>query len=130
MNDFVSAEQVAMLQTARWAAEYESGNPSGLEPVGQAVLVRPYEPPMVEGMIIIPDQARERMQLLETRAVVIAIGPAAWQDEAQPRVKVGDRVLIAKMAGVVAVGIKDGVTYRLVNGRDVFCKLKGESDGN
>lgn len=99
-------------------------NESGLHPLGRAVLVEPYEPEIKKSMIVMPDTVKERSAMVETRAIVLEIGPTAWDDEKVPRAKVGDKVLLSKFAGVVAVGIKDGKRYRLVNDIDIFCRLE------
>lgn len=99
-------------------------NKSGLHPCGQAVLVEPYEPEVSKSVIVIPPSADERAKMMETRATVIEIGPSAWHDEPHPRAKPGDKVLIGKLHGVIAVGIKDGKTYRIINGKDIYCQLE------
>ena len=98
-------------------------NNSGLKPLGKAVLVEPYEPELKKGLIVLPDTVRERTLMVEQRCVIVDVGPAAWDDEKVPRAKPGDRVLITKFAGHMAMGIKDHKQYRLVNDRDVFCAL-------
>lgn len=102
-------------------------NKSGLEPLGRAVLVRMYEPEKKANLIEIPDSIKERSQVMESRAQVIAIGACAWDDEAVPRCAVGDRVIVTRMAGYVARGPADGELYRLVNDRDIFCRITKES---
>lgn len=104
-------------------------NDSGLYPCGVAVLVKPYEPEIKKSIIEIPDTVRERTAMVESRAVVVDIGPGAWHDEAVPRAKVGDKVLITKFAGYMAVGPKDGQQYRLINDRDIFCRIEDEDNG-
>lgn len=104
----------------------ESDNKSGLKPVGRAVLVKPYEPEKKVGLIVIPDAVQERTQMLEQRAVVIAVGESAWHDEPIPRAKVGDKVLVAKFAGAMAIGTLDEQKYRFVNDRDIFAVITGE----
>lgn len=100
-------------------------NKSGLMPLGRAVLVKHYEPERKESAIYIPDNVNDKVLLVEQRAVVLAIGPACWPDE-PPRAKVGDRVLISKMSGYMAVGPADGARYRIVNDRDIFAAIVGE----
>lgn len=101
-------------------------NESGLEPVGRAVLVTTYEPERKAGVIVMPETVQNRMQMAEQRAVVVAIGPAAWEDEKVPRAQPGDKVLITNFAGMMAKGTRDGKPYRLVNDRDIFCKIVEE----
>ena len=103
-------------------------NKSGLHPQGHAILLLPYEPEVKvwSDTLIIPDAVRESLQVLENRQVVVEIGPSAWSDEAAPRAKVGDVVMITKHAGFVATGA-DGKLYRFVNGREVFCRIDSEA---
>lgn len=102
-------------------------NKSGLEPRGRAVLVMPYEPEVKSSVIEIPHAAQERMSMIEQRAVVVAIGPACWNDEPSPRAVPGDRVLVTKFAGYMAIGPVDGKQYRLVNDRDIFAAITAEA---
>ena len=75
-------------------------------------------------MIVMPDTVAERSAMIETRATVIEAGPLAWEEERVPRAAPGDKVLISKFAGVIVSGTKDGVKYRLVNDRDIYCKIE------
>ena len=102
--------------------QYLSTNNSGLEAVGRAVLIRPYEIE-VRSTIAIPDHVRKSQQVAEQRAVVIQIGPEAWKDEMEPRAAIGDHVMVTKYAGFQATGPKDGEAYRLINDRDIFCRI-------
>lgn len=101
-------------------------NKSGLKPLGRAVLVKPYEPEIKKSLIELPETVRERTTMVETRAIVIEAGSQAWNDEKEPRAKPGDKVLIAKFAGVLAVGTSDNERYRLVNDLDIYCKIEVE----
>ena len=105
-----------------------SANTSGLEPAGRAVLVKPYEVKL-STTIAIPDISQERMDLVEQRAVVIAIGESCWHDEPCARAKVGDHVLVTRFAGWPAdkKATADGESYRLVNDRDIFCRISKEN---
>jgi co-chaperonin GroES (HSP10) len=100
-------------------------NPSGLKPLGRAVLIEHYEEESKASLIEIPDIVKERTLMVEQRAVVIEVGPACWPDE-PPRAKAGDKVLISKMAGYMALGPSDGKRYRLVNDRDIFAAIVKE----
>lgn len=112
------------MKNSQVKVEAQAQNLSGLHPQGVAVLVEPYEPQKEGSLIYIPPDVRDRTLMVETKAVVIEVGPAAWISEPMPRAKVGDHVLIAKYAGVIAVGTKDQKLYRLVNDRDIFCTLE------
>lgn len=101
-------------------------NPSGLKPLGRAVLIKPYEPERMSSVIEIPDAVQDRLNSIEQRAVVVAVGANSWCDEPEPRAKPGDKVLVARFAGYMAKGTKDGESYRLINDRDIFAAIEGE----
>lgn len=103
-------------------------NTSGLEAVGHAVLIRPYEPKLQSDLIAIPDSAQGRMTMAEQRATVVQVGDMAWADEKCLRALPGDRVMVTKYAGYQAVGPLDGKTYRLVNDKDIFCRITAEKE--
>ena len=100
-------------------------NESGLAPLGRAVLIEHYEPEKKGSLIELPDMVKDRTLMVEQRAVVIECGPGCWPDE-PARAKVGDRVLISKMAGYLAIGPADGKRYRFVNDRDIFAAITVE----
>ena len=101
-------------------------NQSGLEPLGVAVLIKTYEPERKGAQIVLPESVQGRMAMVDSRAIVVAVGPSAWHDEPVPRAKVGDKVLVTKFAGFMAKGPQDGEMYRLVNDRDLFCAIVHE----
>jgi hypothetical protein len=101
-------------------------NKSGLHPQGHAVLCEPFEPELKASLIEIPDTVRQGLAILENRMRVVEIGLAAWKDEEGPRARVGDVVMCVKHAGFVASGA-DGKMYRMVNGRDIFCRIDEEA---
>jgi len=105
-------------------------NTSGLDPRGVAVLIQTYEPERKGALIEIPDSVKGRMDMVDSRAIVIATGPQAWYDERNARARPGDKVLVTKYAGFMAKGPKDGKMYRLVNDRDIFCAIVDEGDGS
>jgi co-chaperonin GroES (HSP10) len=104
-------------------------NTSGLEPEGHAVLLRMYEAhaDLKSNMIEIPESVRKAASVMENRAEVIAVGAMCWFDEKKPRAAPGDRVIVTRMAGYTAAGPADGKLYRLVNDRDIFCRITKES---
>lgn len=103
----------------------EVTNTSGLRPLGRAVLLEHYEPERKVGLIVIPDNVKDRTVMLEQRAVVIELGEHAYPDEPQ-RCKPGDKVLVARMSGYLAVGPADGKRYLMVNDRDIFAQITEE----
>lgn len=132
MSHFV-ADEVATWGHKREALTVEGAerlfpattNTSGLAPLGFAVLIKPYQPERKESLIVIPDAVSDKSMLLEDRAVVIEVGPAAWPNEPK-RAKPGDKVLVSKYAGRMAVGTADGQQYRFVNDQDIFALITGE----
>jgi co-chaperonin GroES (HSP10) len=100
-------------------------NPSGLEPLGRAVLVKHYVPEQKGMTLVLPDSVKERTLMVEQRVVVIAVGPACWPDE-PARAAVGDKVMISKLSGYMAKGPADGEIYQIINDRDVFAKIVEE----
>ena len=100
-------------------------NESGLRPKGRAVLIRPYEPQAMSSIIEMPASHKDRMASLEQRAVMIEAGPSAWFDEPTPRAVPGEHIIVTKFAGYMALG-KDGLQYRVINDRDVFCGVEAE----
>lgn len=102
-------------------------NESGLKPLGRAVLVKPYEPERISSIIAMPDSVHDRLQMIEQRAVVIEVGANCWPDEPEPRAKPGDKVLVARFAGHMATGTRDGQQYRLINDRDIFAAIEVEA---
>lgn len=100
-------------------------NLSGLKPLGVAVLVKPYEPERKGGLIQIPAHVASRVSMVDNRAIVVDVGPDAWRDESVARAVPGDHVLITKFAGFMVSGddTLDGEAYRLVNDRDIFCRI-------
>lgn len=105
-------------------------NNSGLKPLGRAVLVRMVElDELKTEMIKIPDQVKANSAAMEQRAIVVEVGGEAWSDEKEPRAAAGDKVIVTKLAGYVAKGPKDGQLYRLVNDREIFCKITEEANG-
>lgn len=104
-------------------------NTSGLKPLGCAVLVEPYEPEIKASVIALPDSVKDRLNTVEQRVKVIAVGPHAWHDE-PARAAPGDKVLVAKFSGHMCKGTADGKDYRVVNDRDIFLQIETEASSN
>lgn len=100
-------------------------NNSGLKPLGRAVLVEHYEPEKRASLIELPDFVNDRVMMVEQRAIVVEVGPACWPDE-PARAQSGDKVLISKMSGYMAIGPADGKRYRIINDRDIFAAITTE----
>ena len=99
-------------------------NKSGVTPVGRAVLLQTYQPERKASIIALPPSVMQNDIALEARATVIAIGQHAWHDEPTPRCQVGDRVMVAMMAGKLVQGPLDDQWYRLVNDRDIYATIE------
>lgn len=101
-----------------------SNNLSGIEPVGISILVDPdiVEQTTASGIVTSTSTENEREQLRQTDGVVIAISVGAFEDE-PTRCKVGDRVIMAALAGMIRKGV-DGKNYRLIRDVDVVAILK------
>lgn len=104
----------------------QKANTSGLLPLGRAVLIEPYEPEIQVSRLVLPPTVRERTAMVEQRATVIAVGPECWREESSPRAKPGDKVVVSRYAGWLAVGPADGRTYRMVNANDIFAMITEE----
>ena len=101
-------------------------NTSGLIPVGIAVLVKPVLNELKTDRIILPPSVGERSMMIETDAIVIAIGPDAWKDRT-PRAEVGDRVMVSRWCGHLRLGA-DGVIYKFINADDIFGQVTKVND--
>lgn len=99
-------------------------NKSGLHPLGRAVLIKPLDSERLSSVIAIPDNVKALMHMVEQEAIVVEVGPEAWVDEAFKRAYPGNRVMVTKYAGFMAEGPLDGEAYRLVNDRDIFCRVE------
>ena len=98
-------------------------NPSGLRPLGRAVLCIPYDPEFSNTTIAIPDHVRAHQLMSEVRAIVLELGANVWPNE-PPRAVVGDKVLISKFSGSIVKGTADGKLYRLCNCDDLYCGIE------
>lgn len=100
-------------------------NESGIRPLGHRVLVLPevVEETTSSG-IIIAKATTHKEQMAQIRALVIEVGPGAWQDTTSPEwAKEGDTVLIGKYSGLVYEG-KDSKDYRVINDLDVVARVE------
>lgn len=101
-------------------------NTSGIIPLEFKVLVKPsdvnVDPALKrakEAGLQLPQDVLEREFMAQIHAEFIAKGGNAfedWKDERLPRP--GDKVLIAKYAGITVKGA-DGAEYRMLNDKDV-----------
>lgn len=101
-------------------------NPSGIRPVEYKCLIKPYAIEETDAAIksareagILFDNAlTEREQMAQCVALLVAVGGNAFEDWKGAIPEPGDRINIAKYAGVEVLGV-DGRGYRLVNDKDI-----------
>ena len=115
----------------------EFPNPSGIQPVEYKCIVKPYEIHETDDQlksakdagIIIPEQESDREQMAQVIALLVACGGNAFEDWKGRIPRAGDRILMAKYAGVDADGI-DGRKYRVIHDKDVAAVLFQPEEGD
>lgn len=110
-------------------------NESGIHPLGEKILVKPIKTERkTEGGIFIPDTSAEKYDLAQIKAIIIEIGPIAFEKEIYfektygiltMTPQVGDIIAMAKYAGYLLKG-KDGDDYRIINDADLTAILEGD----
>jgi chaperonin GroES len=92
---------------------------SGIHPLEYKVLVKPQKiEEKTEGGIVLTNETRDKEEMAEVEAELIAVGPIAFEDwEVFP--KIGAKVHFAKYAGIYVKG-NDGENYRLINDKDIL----------
>ena len=93
-------------------------NYTGITPLLNRVLIKPMivVNQTASGIIVSTEGMSEREQLGNTTGEVIEVGPEAFGGTSP--VKSGDKVIMAKYAGLMYVG-RDGVKYRMINDDDL-----------
>ena len=113
---------------------FNGTNESGREPIGTKVLVATdwVDERTKSGLIQLTADLVERMSLAVTTGTLVAVGGGAFSDwpnsdKAWPGVvpKVGDRVDLAKYAGILVEGA-DGRHYRLCQDVDIAAVITKE----
>jgi len=90
-----------------------------VEPIGERVLVKPVEEDSrTASGIILPETAKEKPQ----QGIVIAVGEIGYDDEEEPAVKVGDKVMFAKYGGT-DIEI-EGEKYLILDLTDILARIK------
>ena len=87
-----------------WATNATEPDPTGIEPLGWRILVRPLSiKEKTSGGILLPDSVLETKDLTQTVGRVLAVGPLAYKRadmiDYPPWVEVGDFVVFAKYGG-------------------------------
>lgn len=102
-------------------------NPSGINPVEFNVLVKQDDiSARTKGGLMKPDELVEREKHAQTRGVIVALSPLAFNEDIFPkgmeRPKPGDQIAFARHAGTFIEG-KDGAEYRIVKDKDVVAVI-------
>jgi len=101
-------------------------NKTGLQPVEFKVLIELDEVgKKTGGGLFLPDTVREKEQMMQVKATLIAVGGNAFDDMTDPVPVVGDKVYVAKAAGYNVTGM-DGKQYRLMNDKDIAAIIMEE----
>lgn len=105
-------------------------NTSGIQPREYKVLVRPDEVEEVtKGGIVKAISTVEAEQRAICFGTLVANSPHAFNFEAgMEKIEPGTRVLYAKYAGGEVKGPADGITYRIMNDKDIMGEIVHEGD--
>jgi co-chaperonin GroES (HSP10) len=114
-------------------APYLGENRTGIEPIGDFVLIRPDIASRKIGDIEMPDEVVDRAQQAATRGTIIEVGDGAfvWNgDRTRPwtgyKPKAGDNVCYTRYSGYIEEG-DDGIEYRLMEDKCIGAKRKIKS---
>lgn len=103
-------------------------NLSGINPVEFNVLLKQDEVSNKQGLVYLPDDEVERRKHAQTRGVIVAIAPLAFNEDVWPggmeRPKPGQKVAFARHAGTFIEGC-DGEEYRVVKDKDIVAVIDG-----
>ncbi len=95
-------------------------NESGIQPVEYKVLILPEQvDAKTSGGLYWPEQTKEREETAQVRGTLIACGGSAFCDWNGLKPQIGDKVYVAKYAGIYGVKGKDGKEYRIMNDKDI-----------
>jgi chaperonin GroES len=102
-------------------------NTSGIEPVNDYVLIRPHVAQQkTAGGVLLPDEVLHKDQNAQTRGIVAAVSPNAFEATAI-KPQVGDHVYYARYAGgTTKLPGKDGEEYILIKDFDVLARIEDD----
>lgn len=95
-----------------------------ITPVEYKCLVEPlpFEEVSEGGIVVVTQQMKEREQMGQIQAKLLAVGGNAFDDWKDPKPEVGDTCYIAKYAGYI---IKcDGNDQRIINDKDICAVVR------
>lgn len=100
-------------------------NESGLHPVEFKILVKlDTVDEKSSGGIIIPATLRDKQQMMQVEATLIAYGGNAFEDWKGCIPDAGDHIYVGRAAGYQVRGV-DGEKYQLMNDKDIAAIIKG-----
>ena len=104
---------------------------AGITPRGHRILILPdqIEEFSKGGIIVATASQLDREQLGQTDGIVVALGNTAYEDLSEPWCAVGDKVLIAKYAGMMRQGL-DSKWYRIISDTDIVAILDKDTDND
>lgn len=102
-------------------------NVSGINPVGERLVIRTLEleHKTASGIILSTTSQKEREEMSNTTGEVVAMGDDCNEHPHTRNVKIGDRIVFAKYAGLLYKG-KDDLKYRVINSENVVATLDGD----
>lgn len=101
-------------------------NESGIDPCEFKVLVLPDTvDEKTSAGLFLPQHVRDKEQLAQVKATLVATGGNAFDDWHDPIPMIGDRVFVAKYAGYQVEGV-DKKRYQVCNDKDIVGILRQE----
>ena len=101
-------------------------NKSGLCPVEFKIIVKLdiVGEKTRSGRLFIPATLRDKQQMMQVEAVLIAYGGNAFEDWKVQIPKIGDHIYVGRAAGYPVRGV-DGEEYQLMNDKDIAAIITG-----
>jgi len=94
-------------------------NKSGLNPVEYKILVELEETSdRTDGGLWIPISVKDKRDMFQVQATLIAAGGNAFEGWNKPVPKIGDKIYVAKGGGYRVIGL-DEQKYQLMNDKDI-----------
>ena len=111
-------------------------NTSGLKPTEYNVLIKPKQAKKkTSGGLLLPEDVTQKDGFAQTRGVIVAIGPMAFEFEDWPKgrddekPKIGDTVYFARYAGASSVyDGEDDNKYWIIKDRDILGIIESKED--
>jgi len=99
-------------------------NTSGLAPVEYKIVVKLEETnDKTDGGIWIPITVKDKRDMFQVQATLIAVGGNAFEGWNDPKPKIGDKVYVTKGGGYKVIGM-DEDSYQLMSDKDIAAIIK------